>query len=396
MHDYKKSAFILFIIILLFETAVAIIGNIHTREPWGDELHFYNTILLFGNGITLDLITHYNEMSTPVPFIMYAWVGKLFGFELFKLRLFSILLAIITYLIFHRILFEKLTNKKLAFYGTLFLVIHPYMVGLSIFVFTDMPAIMFLLIAYYTFEKDKFYLSAVSITLAILCRQYMLFFLPVMFIYILIQNKKNPLIRIITNSILPAIPYLLLVLLWGGTSPDNEFRKLHLSENFSFHVDNFFLYISLLSIYLLPFYFFMIKKFYSNKKILGISFGLSLFYFLFPIQPSIYSQDIGVYTVGLFHKALKLFIFSDTIIQGIFYISVLLGLPVLLTFIKETFESYRKKEINQISFLNLTIILFFLVMPFSYLGWEKYFMPILPFVILRLLIFIKNPSTSSG
>ena len=35
--------------------------------------------------------------------------------------------------------------------------------------------------------------------------------------------------------------------------------------------------------------------------------------------------------------------------------------------------------------LHLTILCFFLVMPLSYLNWEKYFLPVLPAVVLALM-----------
>ncbi len=395
MHKYKKSALILFTIITLFEIAVALIGDIQNRAAWGDEVRLYASVLNFGDGLTLDLLTHYRQMSTPLPFIIYAWWGNLFGFELFTLRILSILIALITYMLFHRILFEQLRNKSFALIGTLFLAVHPYMVGLSIFVFTDMPSILFLLASFYALTKKNFYLSALFLTLSILCRQYILFALPPIFIYYALQYNQTKSLKPLITSILPALPYFALILLWGGTSPDNEYRAMYLSQQFSFHIDNFFLYVALLLIYLLPLYFFTHNYFYSNKKILGISFVISLLYYYFPIQPAIYSQDIGVYTVGLFHKVLKFIISSDNIIQVIFYLLVLLGLPILLTIIKEIYTAINKKQFQQKIIIDLTILFFFIVMPFSYLGWEKYFMPILPFLILKLFLTIENPSTSS-
>ena len=352
--SYKKSALLLCIIILLFEMTVAFIGKINTREPWGDELRFYATIIDFGNSLTVDLLQHYNQMSTPLPFMMYAWWGKLFGFELFTLRIFSIILAFLTYLLFHRILYEKLTNKRFALYGTLFFMIHPYMVGLSIFVFTDTLAILFLLLGYYAFDKEKFALGIISLALAILCRQYMLFFLPPVFIYYALRLMPT---RAFITSIVPALPYFLLIIFWGGTSPDNEFRNIYLNDGFSFQLNILFLYISLLFLYLLPFYFMTIKYFYKNKMILGSALAVSFLYFLCPIQPSIYSQDIGVYTVGLFHRALKFMIQSDTVIQGIFYLAVLLGLPVLFTFIKEVGSTFQKSN-NSILFFSHAVFIF--------------------------------------
>ena len=386
MNNYKKSALILLLVIIIFEIAVAYIGNIANRPEWGDEIRLYETVIEFGESITLDRIKHYPQMSTPLPFIIYSLWGKLFGFDLFTLRILSIIIALLTYLIFHRILFESTNNIHLSFLGTIFLMIHPYMVGLSIFVFTDMLAILFFLLSYWALKHDRTYFFALALALSILCRQYMLFFLPAVSLYYLVQwikDKKTQQLQIIAASIISAIPYLCLIILWGGTSPDNEFRQLYLSERFNFKPDIFYLYIALLFVYLLPYYFFIFKKFYKNKQIIILSIILSFGYFLFPIKPSKYSIDIGVYTVGLFHKGLKYLNCSDNLVQIIFYLSVLLGLSVFLTIGKEIIKKIQNNNFDQTLLVDLTILFFFIVMPFSYLGWEKYFMPILPFVILR-------------
>ena len=387
MDSYKKQALIIFSIIISFEIIVALIGDIRTREAWGDEIRLYASVLNFSDGVSLELLTHYRQMSTPLPFILYAWWGNLFGLELFNFRILSIIIAICTYMLFHYILFEKVKNKKLAVYGILFFVIHPYMVGLSIFLFTDMSAILFLLVGYCSIEKKKYTIAIVAFALSILCRQYMLFILPAIFLY-LYSSKPNQLIKSALIAITPALPYFALIILWGGTSPDNEYRALYLSQPFAFHINVFFLYVSLLCTYLIPFYYFLGKTFYKNKHVLISSLLLSILYFFFPIDAAQYSKDIGVFTVGLFHKAFKYIFHSDLIIQLIFYISIVFALPLLITFIKESYLAFINKKMDEIIFLNVIIIFFFIVMPFSYLGWEKYFMPILPFVILRLLLVL--------
>ena len=394
MQSYKKSAIIIFLIILSFELFVSLVGDIRTRVAWGDEVRLYASVLKFSGGISLDLLTHYRQMSTPLPFMIYAWWGKIFGLELFNLRILSIIIALLTYMLFHFILFQKLKNKKLALFGTLFLVIHPYMIGLSIFVFTDMPAILFLLVGYCALEKKQNTIAVIAFALSILCRQYMLFILPATFLY-LYESKPHQIIKASLISIAPALPYFALILLWGGTSPDNEYRALYLNQPFSFHINVFFLYISLLCIYLAPFYYFLRMTFYKNRFILLSSLCISALYFFFPIDAAQYSKDIGVFTVGLFHKAFKYIFHYDIIIQAIFYGAILIALPVLITFVKDSYTALIKKEMNETIFLNLIIIFFFLVMPFSYLGWEKYFMPILPFVILRFLLVLDSKNLTS-
>lgn len=393
MTTYKKSALTLLMIIILFEVTVAFIGNIADRPGWGDEVRFHETIIKFGDSITLDKLKQYHQMSTPLPFIIYAYWGRLFGFDLFPLRILSIILAILTYMMFHRILYETTGNNKLSFLGTLFLVVHPYMVGLSIFVFTDMPAILSLLISYWGLRNNRYLIFTIFLTLSILSRQYMLFIIPAIIVYDFmnwIKNKKISDFKTTLASFIATIPYLLLILFWGGTSPDNDLRQLYLTDGFFFKFNVLFLYIALLFVYLLPYYFFTWRRFYKDKIILGLSLLISFLYFLFPVTPSKYSVDIGVLTVGLFHKGLVYLFNSNTIIQIIFYISVLLGLPILLTFIKESYEHIKQKKLDSNLQLDLIIIFFFIVLPFSYLGWEKYFMPLLPFVIIKLSLIIKE------
>ena len=108
------------------------------RPYWGDEIHFVETINRFGKNMGLNTIKHYNEMSTPLPFMLYALWGRIFGFEIHILRILSVIIAVATYILFHWLLFLIFGNIKVASLTSAFLVLHPYMVGFSVFVFTDM------------------------------------------------------------------------------------------------------------------------------------------------------------------------------------------------------------------------------------------------------------------
>src|SRR5205823_686203 len=72
--------------------AVAAWGVGIDRPLRADEPHFVGTIVQFGTTpLSLDLLAHYNEMSGPVPFVLYGAWGRLFGFDPQTLRLFSII-----------------------------------------------------------------------------------------------------------------------------------------------------------------------------------------------------------------------------------------------------------------------------------------------------------------
>src|SRR5438132_14065253 len=80
--------------------AIAAWGVGIDRPLRADEPHFVETIVQFGTSRpSLDLLTHYNEMSGPVPFVLYGAWGRMFGFEPFTLRLFSIVVAVATYVL---------------------------------------------------------------------------------------------------------------------------------------------------------------------------------------------------------------------------------------------------------------------------------------------------------
>src|SRR5262245_29181081 len=105
------------------------------RPLRGDEPHFVETIVRFGTSpLSLDLLAHYNEMSGPVPFVLYGTWGRIFGFEPQSLRLFSIGVAVFTYVFLYLFLQSESGNTRLALGGTAFVALHPYMLYLSLFI----------------------------------------------------------------------------------------------------------------------------------------------------------------------------------------------------------------------------------------------------------------------
>ena len=395
MRNYKEylrnlpasQAYILLVVFLLvYETILYTTVGLH-QAVWGDERHFVQTIQQFGQEISLTQLKTYNEMSTPLPFVLYALWGKIAGFQLHQLRLFSLLIAFFTFLIFFRLYQETSSKSSLALLMTLFVIFQPYMIGLTIFVFTDMLPLLFLGLSLWAFQRNNPYLLAFSLGSALLCRQYYIFLPAAVGIYFCFRffiSRNRTAARMVLASVISLIPLGLLFLLWGGFSPQNDMRQLYLHESLHFHPDYLILYISLFIVYLLPLIIYRWKTYYRDKKILLFSLLLSAFYFLFPIKASAYSMAIQVYTVGFFHKFLRS-IMGSSLEHFIFYLTFLFSLPVLLTILIDIYQKLKNKITDGLLLANLCIFFFLVAMPFSYLNWEKYFLPVIPLAVFSIL-----------
>ena len=389
LNKNTKTTFLFLAIILVFEVAVFFVAK--DRPFWGDEGHFYETVKYFGNEISAETLQTYNEMSTPFPFISYAIWGKIFGFEVVKLRVFSIIIALFTYTLFYYLIFIVFKKSSLAFWSTLFLVVHPYMIGLSVFVFTDMMTILFLILLLISVVKKSSVLIFLSSAGAILSRQYAVFFPLALGIFYLIKYLKykehKPYLSILIPLFLSTFPTLWLFLLWKGFTPVNEVKSNYMHEAFAYHFDYLTLYISQIFIYMLPFVLFRFKQIYNNKSILITSLILSFFYWIFPVRACKIQTDVDVYTVGFFHKLINIVSGGNKFFNDlIFYSGFLLALPVVIKIVLNVYNSLKDKVYDQMLMLDFSIISFMIIMPFSYMHWEKYFLLIMPMMVMRFLL----------
>lgn len=391
MTQYRKSLVLFIVFIIVFELLVILVGDIVRPgwSHWSDEWHFQNTIKRFGNEINLYNLKHYEEMSTPLPFLIYALWGRMMGFDLFHLRMLSVIIAILTYIAFHRLLFIALKDGKKVFWGGAFLVAQPYMIGLSIFVFTDMTAILFMVLACLALLKRRPILLGICIMMAILSRQYIAFLALAAGIYFLVDYlrvRRKSSLYMMLSSVVSVIPYILLALWWGGPTPDNTMQYRYLDYGFTFNAHALSLYIGLIWVYGFPLLLFYLKKFYCDYKVWIAGVIASGFYLLFPVGPSQPTINVGISTVGLFHRFLKALLLGEFWIQVVFYLSFLLAMPVVIRLAGDCYRRFKRRLHDTPLFLDLAILAFFVVMPFSYLSWEKYLMPMLPLFILRVLM----------
>lgn len=389
---YLKSLLYLLLFLIVFETLLFIIAGLRPSY-WGDETHFVETIEEFGEEISIQKLKHYNEMSTPLPFILYALWGRLWGFEIVTLRLFSLIIALATYLLFHLLVYSLFRKQILAVVATLFLMLQPYMIGLSIFVFTDMLTILFLITAVISIRKENSYLLLVSNAGGLLCRQYFIFFTLAAGIYYMLRffsrEKKRENLKMVTSLAISLFPLIFLFILWQGFSPENARKTLYIDEAFYFHPDFLVLYVSLFFVYLLPLVIYYRKYFYGKPFTLILALILSGSYALFPVRASEPAIEVNIHTVGFFHKFIR-YVMGARWEDVVFYVAFLLGLPVLLSILSDFWKRLNAHDFHLAFFFDLSIILFLIIMPFSYLVWEKYFLPVIPLAALHIFLTNEN------
>ncbi len=388
MKNYRGSLLSLILFVIALEAVVIAVGDL-SRPPWGDEYRLLQTVHAFAARLDLDQLTHYNQLSTPLPFIVYAAWGKLVGFDLWRLRILSLLIALTTYLLFHRLLWEHLRNGPVAFFATAFLALHPYMVGFSIFVFTDGLTIALLVAGLLAYVRRNPWLLALAVAGALLCRQYAAFFaLAVLLVtaHELIRDRKRDSLRLFLAVVIGMLPFVGLVVLWGGLSPINQWRAFYATEHLAFHPSYLVLYVALLALYLVPIVIAVGKQLYTDRPVLIGAFVLAWMYWLIPVKAASYAEAINVHTVGLFHKAMVRLVAAPWFAQAVFFVSFAFGLPILYVSIRGALRGARSNPVAPNLIYDLAILIFMAVMPFSYLNWEKYFVPLIPFVCVRLLM----------
>jgi hypothetical protein len=368
--------------------AVAAWGIGIDRPLRADEPHFVGTIIQFGTTpLSLHLLTHYNEMSGPVPFVLYGAWGRLFGFDPPTLRLFSIVVAVATYVLLFWFLQSETGNLRLSALGTAFVALHPYMLYLSLFVYTDMLAIMCLIGAIAAVRRNRPVWLAVALCGAVLNRQYLLFATGAAGAFYLarwLQHRERRDVVQLLAVAASVIPLAGLCVLWRGLCPDGNLKHIYLDKHPSFHVSSLVLYVSLMSVYLSPVLAIRWREFFGEKKTLVVAASLCSLYWFFPVTASPIAAESG-FRVGMLHLTLHRLFNSEFVEHLVFFTGFAGGLAVVTALVLDAWHRWREGRIDFQFFLDLSVFAFLAVMPCSYLHWEKYFMPLVPVLLLRIL-----------
>lgn len=378
-----------FVFITFFITVyILLLAKFGINHPcWHDECHFVETVRLFMAHPSLETLKYYDEMSTPLPFILYAAWGTVFGDSLACLRVLSLIIAFLTYVGFFYLFLVTLSKPRTALLLTIFIAMNPYMMGTSIFVYTDMLTMLFLAIFCLAIRNRSPVWSLVAAAGGLLSRQYFIFMVIAAIGYsiwrLYLQNDRRD-VRMIAAMIASLIPLAALFILWKGFCPVTAWRMVYLKEGTTFHPNSVVVYTIQLFIYMLPLVCYFWRNLYLNRRRLLTAAALCWIYWVFPVAVSAPGIAAGKFTVGYFHRLLRIWP-GVKLEHAVFFACFTLALPVALSIIGDTWQRLRSRETGFMVFLNLSFVAFFLIMPFSYLHWEKYFMPLLPIVAIQIV-----------
>ena len=357
----------------------------------GDEGHFISTVEIFGDNFHPVTALDYPEVTGPLFYYMYALWGRMVSFNSENLRVFSLLLSVITFILIYILYGKVLRDLKIVLPGLLLLLINPYFLGLSVHVFTDIPSLLFIVLIVLGVYLGNPFLLFLSTACALLIRQYSVFVVISAAIYFLIlyrirgRFKKGSFLALICGS----VPLLVMMLLWRGTAPPSGIVRWMIDDGLVYRFRYILIYVIFMAVSLFPILLYACRILLKNRTVILTGFLLSLTYFFFPVHSSFVTlEQTEVTTVGLMHSFIRGLLSSYHLEQFILWIFCWAGFVTLLHVIRTDIASMRTGIWDFGHFLTLSVIIFLLIMPFSYQVWEKYLVVVLPFILLRLLMMI--------
>ena len=381
------------VLIVLFGIICAIFISLD-KPLHGDENHFYRTLVQFGQSDISVIIKDYNQVTGPVFFSLYGFIGRYCDFSKEILRLINLLPFIFFLLLFRASSKNILANKQESFQALLLSLLNPYMVGIAIYLYTDGINMLAIYLFYYAVVSKRLPMLIPATALALCTRQYSVYAIAASSLYIL-TSRQYELKSIILAAVFVAlgcVPFVYLYVLWGGIAPKQGLAHWVPNQSVIYHLDYITTYVSFMTIYALPAIVYkrralvnLVKTTLGTKGMVGTAL-LSLFAFIFPTQISeaIATTSSKIDSVGYIHSAMK-HVPVAHIDQALIWLFFLVGLAVLIAFFIEDFKEVKRMATGINFFLTINILIFLLMMPLSYQVWEKYLIVILPLFVLRIL-----------
>lgn len=339
---------------------------------------------------------------------MFAGWGKLSGSGIESLRAFNLILSVTAILLLYLLYVKVLGTLRTVLPGILLLLMSPYLLGLSVHVFTDMSSLLFIVLAVIAVYKRNPLLLFVSISCALLVRQYSVFIVISSILFFVLSYSKQNTFRTKEFFALVAgcIPLVVMMFFWKGLAPPSGVEKWIISDGSVYRLRYIFIYIIFMAASILPLILYSFRALFRNLKAVFSGLSVSLLYLFFPVHSSqVTLEQTGRTTVGLMHRFIVEFLGNYYLEQFVLWILCWAGSVTLFSVIAMDFKALREGKCEFDLFLTLTVTVFLLLMPFSYQVWEKYLVTILPIMVLRLMMMIgskrkscqsENPSSPSS
>lgn len=355
---------------------IGIIMSLLQREPLVDEA---GSNIPFTEKFMADYpyfdMNNGGPSSTPLAFIFLSAIGKVLGVNIHVFRLITALISFSGFYTFYKILDSKCGGYYPA---ALFLLFNPYFYRLSFTFYIGVWGILFAMLSVYFVLKSPTFtnsiLAGLCLAAAVLTQQFYVFLVPALILmYYFSQESfigdKKVLFKHISIILLPQISYLLLFIHWKGmTSP--EYQNVHIISIKPQNIIYFFI--------LAGFYFgwLVLNKSKFNKKFIFAVLALPLFVIYVPkYTGELKSGDMLTGLIMRISDALKLF--NENLQLLFLLVFFVLGLILFL--------NGKMKDIWL-----LPLMFFVASMAFNTVSGERYFISVIPFLILYFLQQIED------
>jgi hypothetical protein len=140
-----------------------------------DELHYWPASLVFSHSLvpSLQTLRSYNELSTPLAFFIFGQIQRLTSHGLILCRYFNLGLSAALLVMIGCVRRKPDRRSLLSAVG---LLLYPYYLGVATHVYPDIIAACFVVLGVMMHQRQRCVLAALSWTLAISSRQYMVAF----------------------------------------------------------------------------------------------------------------------------------------------------------------------------------------------------------------------------
>ena len=235
---FNNTAFYFWVILLCYYFFLFIYFEYLTFPVTKDELHFWPATIRFSHSYlpSLELLKNYGELSTPLPFIVFGLIEKIWEGGIAYGRTFNFIVSIgIAFIVGYPYPSRNQTKSILALSA---LLVSPYFIGLSTHLYTDLIAIFFTLCGCLLHQKGHFTKSTLCFILGISSRQYMVAFpcaLSLFEIYHTFPERLKGSARWIA-PLTACFTLIGWIIFFGGFGPQEEISKQKVVTSNFFHL----------------------------------------------------------------------------------------------------------------------------------------------------------------
>lgn len=327
-------------------------------------------------------VAGFTEISSPTIFIVFALLAQWTGAGLASFRV--VVFACFCLFLWQ---YQRLTSISARDAGTpagmptvvvSLLLTFPYLIFCGVRFYTDVPAMMFGVLSYQAFRNRRPGSAVVWATLALHCRQFMIF-VPLGLAAAELVRSRQSARAWARGALLLAVPiasYIPYVILWRDVSPMRTVypQLAQLPVIVPAHISYLFASAGL---YLLPLALWLAARRWTAAKLVWVV-AAAAWVLLFPPRPNLYFTLLGepITTLGLVDSVL------DGFLQGSAKTSAFaLGAAIAAALHFELLTRILPRE----RALSCLIVAFWTTTLFTHLAWDKYLMPVLPFLYLAAL-----------